>query len=98
MTESKKGSKTHKKFDVGMDPKNNHTSSHMLVFAPPWIRPWADLAKKTITLVRDNNYFIPTTFHQNPSSGSGEEVENVKDYGRRKDEADVPTMDSALWQ
>ena len=23
-------------------------------------------------------YFVPTKFHQNPSSGSGEEVENVK--------------------
>ena len=28
-------------------------------------------------------YFIPTKFHQNPSSGSGQEVENVKVYGRR---------------
>ena len=25
---------------------------------------------------------IPTKFHQNPSSGSGEEVENVRVYGR----------------
>ena len=25
-----------------------------------------------------NKYFIPTKFHQNPSSGSGEEIENVK--------------------
>ena len=35
------------------------------------------------TLVGDHEYFIPTTFHQNRSSGSGEEVENVKGYGRR---------------
>ena len=34
--------------------------------------------RKTTTLVRDHEYFIPTKFHQNPSSGSGEEVENVK--------------------
>ena len=34
--------------------------------------------RKTTTLVRDHEYFIPTKFHQNPSRGSGEEVENVK--------------------
>ena len=35
--------------------------------------------RKTTTLVRDHEYFIPTKFHQSPlSSGSGEEVENVK--------------------
>ena len=33
---------------------------------------------KTTTLVRDHEYFILTKFHQNPSSGSGKEVENVK--------------------
>ena len=32
---------------------------------------------KTTTLVRDLEYFINTKFHQNLSSGSGEEVENV---------------------
>ena len=31
MTNSKKMSKTHKKFDFGMEPKNNNTSSHMLL-------------------------------------------------------------------
>ena len=40
----------------------------------------------TTTLVRDHEYFIPTEFHQNQSSGSAEEVENVKSlrtvYGR----------------
>ena len=46
--------------------------------------PALDLVKKTTTLVRDNEYFIPTKFHQNPSIGSGEEVENVKVYGRRR--------------
>ena len=38
-----------------------------------------------------HEYFIPTKFHQNPSRSSGEEVENVKVYGRT-------TTDSALWQ
>ena len=33
--------------------------------------------RKTTTLVRDFKYFIHTKFHQNPSSCSGEEVENV---------------------
>ena len=35
------------------------------------------LAKKKTTLVRDLEYFIHTKFHQNLSSSSGEEVENV---------------------
>ena len=49
--------------------------------------PWADLAEKTTTLVRDHEYFIPTKFHHNPSSRSGEEVENVKVDGRTTDGA-----------
>ena len=44
--------------------------------------------RKTTTLVRDHEYFIPTKFHQNPLSGSGEEVENVKVYGRRRRRTD----------
>ena len=44
----------------------------------------AGSGRKTTTLVRDYEYFIPTKFHQNLSSGSGEEVENVKVYGRRR--------------
>ena len=50
---------------------------------------------KTTTLVGDHEYFIPTKFRQNPSSGSGEEVENVKssrtttdDDGRRRTTTD----------
>ena len=46
-----------------------------------WRRPGSapgGIWPKTTTLVRDHEYFIPTKFHQNPSSGSGEEVENVK--------------------
>ena len=35
--------------------------------------------------VRDHEYFIPTKFHQNPSSGSGEEVENVKVFRQTDD-------------
>ena len=30
--------------------------------------------------VRGHENFIPTMFQQNPSSGSGEEVENVKSF------------------
>ena len=33
--------------------------------------------RKTTTLVRDLEFFIHTKFHQNPSSGSGKEVDNV---------------------
>ena len=50
--------------------------------------------KKKTTLVRDHEYFIPTKFYHNPTSSSGEEVENVKVYGRTDD--DGQTMDSAL--
>ena len=46
---------------------------------------------KSTTLVMDQEHFIPTKFHQNPSSGSGEEVENAKVYGRRR------RTDGALW-
>ena len=45
--------------------------------------------RKTTALVRDLEYFIHTKFHQNPSSGSGEEVENVNsltDDGRQTDD------------
>ena len=31
MTKSKKTSKTRQKFDFGMEPKNNNTSSHMFL-------------------------------------------------------------------
>ena len=46
------------------------------------------ICRKTTTLVRDLEYFILTKFHQNPSRGSGEEVENVNcltDDGRTTD-------------
>ena len=39
--------------------------------SPGWI--WS----KNTTLVRDHEYCISTKFHKNPSSGSGEGVENV---------------------
>ena len=48
----------------------------MTYLAPPWIRPFANVAEKK-TLVRDLEYSIHTKVHQNPSSGSGEEVEHV---------------------
>ena len=42
--------------------------------------------RKTTTLVGDHEYFIPTKFHQNPFSRSGEEVENVKSLRRTPDD------------
>ena len=50
----------------------------MTYFGPALDPPLGGSGRKTTTLVRDHEYFIPTKFHQNPSSGSGEEVENVK--------------------
>ena len=54
----------------------------MTYFCPALDPPLGGSVRKTTTLVRDHEYFISTKFHQNPSSGSGEEVENVKVYGR----------------
>ena len=51
----------------------------MTYFCPALDPPLGGSGRKTTTCVRDHEYFIPTKFHQNhPSSGSGEEVENVK--------------------
>ena len=49
----------------------------MTYFGPALDPPLGGSGRKTTTLVRDHEYFIPTKFHQNPSSGSGE-VENAK--------------------
>ena len=49
----------------------------MTYFGPALDPPLGGSGRKTTTLVRGHEYFIPTKFHQNPSSGSGEEVENV---------------------
>ena len=54
----------------------------MTYFCPSLDPPLGGSGRKTTTLVRDHEYFISTKFHQNPSSGSGEEVENVKVYRR----------------
>ena len=53
-------------------------------FCPALDPPMGGSGRKTTTLVRDHELFMHTKFHQNPSSGSGEEVENVKVYGRRR--------------
>ena len=58
--------------------------------------PLGGFGRETTTLVRDHEYFIPTKFHQNPSSGSGGEVENVKSLrtdGRTDDDDDGRTDD-----
>ena len=74
----------------------------MTYFGPALDPPLGGSGRKTTTLVRDHEYFIPTKFHQNPSSGSGEEVENVKVYGQTDDDGrtttDGRTTDGALRQ
>ena len=60
----------------------------MTYFCPALDPPLDGSGRKTTTLARDLEYFIHTKFHQNPSSGSREEVENVNsltDDGRRTD-------------
>ena len=57
-------------------------------FGPALDPPLGGSGRKTTTLVRDLEYFVHTKFHQNPSSCSGEEVENVnclKDERRTTD-------------
>ena len=50
----------------------------MTNFGPALDSPLGESGRKTTTLVRDHEFFIPTKFHQNLSSGTGEDVENVK--------------------
>ena len=57
-----------KKFLEEGDPRN--------IFWPALDPPLGGSGRKTTALVRDHEYFISTKFHQNPSSGFGEEVEN----------------------
>ena len=47
------------------------------IFTHTRIHPWGGYDRKTTTLLRDHEYFISTTIHENPSSGSGQEVENA---------------------
>ena len=54
-------------------------------FGPALDPPLGGSGQKTRTLVRDHEYFILTKFHQNLSSGSREEVENVKSLRRTDD-------------
>ena len=76
----------------------------MTYFGPALDLPLGGSGRKTTTLVRDLEYFIPTKFHQNLSSGSEEEVENVKVYRRTTDDGrtddgrttDGRTTDGAL--
>ena len=52
----------------------------MTYFCPALDEPLGGSGRKTSTLVRDHEYFIPTKFHQNPSSGFGEEVEKCEKF------------------
>ena len=65
----------------------------MTYFSPALDPPLGGSGRKTTTLVRDHEYFIPTKFHQNPFSGSGEEVQNVKVYGQTDGRTDRRTDD-----
>ena len=65
----------------------------MTYFGPALDSPLGGSGRKTTTLVRDHEYFIPTKFHQDPSSGFGEEVENVKSLRTDDDDDDGRTDD-----
>ena len=69
-------------------------------FCPALDPPLDGSGRKTTTLVRDLEYFIHPKFHQNPSSGSGEEVENVNsltDDGRRTTDAGQRMITIGHW-
>ena len=69
----------------------------MTYFGPALDPPLGGSGRKTTTLVRDHEYFIPTKFHQNPSSGSGEEVKNVNCLtDRRRTDGRRTTRDKKL--
>ena len=70
----------------------------MTYFGPALDPPLGGSGRKTTTLVRDHEYFIPTKFHQNPSSGFGE-VENVKSLrtdGQTDGRTDRQTPDKVI--
>ena len=48
--------------------------TYFYIFGPALDPPLGGSGRNTLI----HEYFIPTKFHQNPSSSSGEEVENVK--------------------
>ena len=60
----------------------------MTYFGPALDPPLGGYGRKTTTLVKDHEFFIPTKFHQNPSRGFGEEVENVKSLRTDDDDDD----------
>ena len=68
-------------------------------FCPALDPPLDGSGRKTTTLVRDLKYFIHTKFHQNPSSGSGEEVENVNSLtdDRRRTDAGQRVITIVHW-
>ena len=68
----------------------------MTYFGPALDTPLGGSGRKTTTLVRDHELFIPTKFHQNPSSSSGEEVENVKSLRRTDGRRTVRYDNSSL--
>ena len=69
----------------------------MTYFGPALDPPLCGSGRKTTRLVRDHEYFIPTKFHQNPSSSSGEEVENVKSLQRTTTTDDVDGRTDDGW-
>ena len=46
--------------------------------------PLVGYDRKTTTLLRNHEYFIPTKIHENPSRGSGQEVENANSWQTTK--------------
>ena len=65
----------------------------MTYFCPALDPPLDGSGGKTTTLVRDFKSFIHTKFHQNPSSGSGQEVENVNSLTDRRTDGRRTTHD-----
>ena len=79
MTKSKKTSKTHQKFHLGMEPKFRILHPTCFYFGLALDPPLGGSGRKT-KRVRDYEHLIPTKFHKYPSIGSVGKADNVFPY------------------
>ena len=82
----------------GLKKKFVEEGPPMTYFGPSLDPPLDGSGRQITTLVRDYEYFIPSKSNQNQSSGSGEEVENVKTFtdGHGTTDDNGRTTDGAL--
>ena len=75
------------------------TQNNPTPISPKWVIPNINTKiwpKKKTTLLGDHDYSIPTKFHQNSSSVSGEEVQNVTFIDRRTMHVDISSIEPSV--